>query len=268
LRSSVIEERYDKKYPGKESPSLEIIDSLKTAVLTFNTFEDSSWLTFLEPSFKTIRDKKIQNLIIDVRQNRGGSDLYGSNLYAYLALAPYEYYNHIEIRLDSLNDPILKYGFLDTAGLQGHVGKNYLKKMPNGNYLVDKKQNAILDDAPLTPAENSFKGKVFILTSYKTSSGGSEFCGIAHFLKRAVFIGQETGGGYCGNSSGKLFILSLPNTKIRALVPLMRYYAAVGNCQGQGGIKPDYEITPSIEDLNPNTDREMKTALDLIRKPQ
>jgi hypothetical protein len=267
LRSSVIEEKYNRKYAKAESHSLKIIDSLKTAILTFNTFEDSS-SRFLEPAFKTIKDKNIQNLIIDVRKNGGGSDLYGSNLYACIAMAPYDYYNHLEMRIDSLDEPILKYGFLDTTGIKGYIGKNYLKKMPNGNYIVGKEQHAITDEAPLKPEKYGFKGKVFILTSYLTSSGGAEFCGIARFLKRATFIGQETGGGYCGNTSGKIFVLNLPNTKIRVWIPIMRYYAAIDNCQGQGGIKPDYEIKPNITDLNPNTDREMNFALDLIKNRQ
>jgi hypothetical protein len=266
LHSSVIKQNYEKKYHGKKSPSLKIIDSLKTAILTFDTFEDTTWLTFLEPSFKTIKDKNIQNLIIDVRKNGGGYDLYGSNLYAYIALAPYEYYNHLEMRLDSLNEPILKYGSLDTTELKDYIATNYLKKMSNGNYIVDKKCHPIIAEAPLNPQGNGFKGKVFILTSYLTSSGGSEFCGIAHFLKRATFIGQETGGGYCGNTSGRIFVLDMPNTKIRVWIPLMRYYGAIENCLGQGGIKPDYEIKPDMSDLDPNIDREMNFALGLIKK--
>jgi hypothetical protein len=58
LSLSVIEAKYDKKYPNNENPSLKIIDSLKTAVLTFPTFENETWRTFLDPSFKTIKRKK------------------------------------------------------------------------------------------------------------------------------------------------------------------------------------------------------------------
>jgi hypothetical protein len=266
LPAPEIEKKFYKKYPKKVGQSLEIIDSLKTAVLTFDTFDDTTWLTFLEPSFKTIKDKKIQNLIIDVRKNQGGADLYGSNLYAYLALAPYNYYKHLEMRVENMNEPVFRYGFIDTTELKDFIGTAYLKKMPDGNYVVDKKAHPITDEAPLEPDENSFKGKVFILTSYKTSSGGSEFCGIARFQNRATFIGQETGGGYCGNTSGFNFILNLPNTKIQVCVPIIRYYAAIDDCQSQGGIKPDYEIKPDVSDLNPTIDREMNLALDLIKK--
>lgn len=266
---SLIEAKYDKKYPNQEDPSLKIIDSLKTAVLTFPTFENETWRTFLDPGFKKIKNKKIKNLIIDLRNNFGGRDLYSSNLYAYLATGPYDFYHHIEMRLDSLDDPFLKYGELDTTELEPFVGKNYLRKMPNGNYVVDKKAHAITAEAPLEPdGEYNFKGKVFILINDRTSSTAAAFCAISQFNKRATFIGQETGGGYCGDTAGMYFILSLSNTKTKVVIPIMRFYNAMENCESQGGVKPDYEINPNLTDLNPKIDREMKMALDLIRKQQ
>jgi hypothetical protein len=262
---SVFEAKYDKKYQPKENPSLKIFDSLKTAVLTFPTFENETWRTFLDPSFKKIKKKKIENLIIDMRNNFGGRDLYSTNLYAYLSLTPYEWYKQIEMRLDSFNDPFLKYGELDTTGLRPFVGTNYLKKMSNGNYIVDKKAHAITAEAPLQPdGEFNFKGKVFILINDRTSSTAAAFCAINHFNKRATFIGRETGGGYCGNTAGMYFILNLSNTKIRVVIPIMRVYNAMDNCESQGGVKPDYEIKPNIADLT--IDREMNFALDLIKK--
>ena len=269
LGLSVIEAKYDKKYPVLKGQSLKFIDSSKTAILTFNTFYDENWRTFLNPSFKKIKKKKTQNLVIDMRKNMGGRDLYGSNLYAYLATGPYDYYHHIEMRIDSFNQLILKYGELDTTEITGFVAKNYLKKMPNGNYIVDKKAHAITDEAPLHPDDDyNFKGKVFILTSDWTSSAAAAFCAITHSKKRATFIGQETGGGYCGDSAGREFFLKLPNSKITVVINTMRMYNAIENCESQGGVKPDYEIKPSMADLNPSIDREMDFALDLIKKQQ
>ncbi|MES2764184.1 MAG: S41 family peptidase [Bacteroidota bacterium] len=252
---------------NKDNPSLKIIDSLKTALLTFPTFENETWRTFLDPSFKKIKNKKIENLIIDMRNNLGGRDLYSTNLYAYLSLVPYDWYKRIEMRLDSLNDPFLKYGELDTTQLRPFVGKNYLKKMSNGNYIVDKKAHAITAGAPLRPyGKFNFKGKIFILINERTSSTAAAFCAINHFNKRATIIGRETGGGYCGNTGGMYFILNLPNTKTKVVIPIMRLYNAMDNCESQGGLKPDYEIKPNIADLNQKNDREMDFTLDLIRK--
>jgi C-terminal processing protease CtpA/Prc len=114
----------------------------------------------------------------------------------------------------------------------------------------------------------NFKGKVFILINDKTSSTAAAFCAITQFNKRATFIGSETGGGYCGDAAGMYFILNLSNTKTKVVIPIMRLYNAMDNCQSQGGVKPDYEIKPDIADLNPTIDREMNLTLDLIKKQQ
>ena len=57
---------------------LEILDG-KTAVLTISSFNYYEWdsypvfKSFLDSSMNIIHNKKIKNLIIDVRYNRGGS---------------------------------------------------------------------------------------------------------------------------------------------------------------------------------------------------
>ncbi len=263
----VIQDGYSQNHPQEADETIKIIDSSKTAILTFNSFEDTSYVTFMEESFKTIKDKNIQNLIIDIRKNAGGFDDFGQILYSYIAFSPFKYYNHLEMTIDSLNENVLKYGnFDDTDGMKDFFNTNHIKKMSNGNYILDKKQHSITANAPFLPQKNSFKGKVFILTSNQSYSGASEFSAIASFNKRATFIGQETGGGYSGNTSGFNYILKLPNTQIRIAIPTIRYLSAIETSQNKGGVKPDYEIPPNINDLNTNTDHEMKFALDLIKK--
>lgn len=267
LNWTSIQEYQTKKYPIEQNETIKIIDSSKTAILTFNTFEDTSYLSFLEQSFKLIKDKNIQNLIIDLRKNAGGYDDFGQILYSYIALSPFKYYNHLEMKIDSLNDTIFNYGtFMDQEGVNDFFDKKHSKKMHNGNYILDIKKHPITANAPFLPKKNNFKGKVYVLISNASYSGASEFSSIAYFNKRATFIGQETGGGYSGNTSGFNYVLSLPNTKIRVVIPIIRYLVAIDNHEYKGGVKPDYEIVPTIDDLNPNSNREMKMALDLINK--
>src|SRR5215210_7293731 len=73
----------------------------------------------------------------------------------------------------------------------------------------------------------TFTGKVFILINGGSFSTTSEFLSQAHFHKRATFIGEESAGGYYGNSSGFMPVVTLPNTKLAVRVPLMTYYMAV-----------------------------------------
>ena len=266
INYSAIEKYQLKKYPAQTEQAIKLIDSLKTAVVTFNTFEDTSYIKFLKESFAFIKNKKVENLIIDLRKNRGGFDDFGQRLFSYLALSSFNYYDHLEMRINDLNDPIFKYGvFMDSSAVKEFFDGNHTNKMENGNYIVNKKNHSVTANAPFLPDKNGFKGKVYILISGETNSGASEFASIASYHKRATFIGQETAGGYCGNTSGFNYVLSLPNSKIRIVIPTIRYLTAIGDCIDTGGIKPNYEIKPNISGVNQDIDLEMKTAIDLIK---
>lgn len=84
-----------------------------------------------------------------------------------------------------------------------------------------------------------------------TFSTAAEFCAVARSLGRATFVGEETGGGYEGNASGTFAILTLPQTGVRVVIPLVRYELAVAPARERGrGIQPDYRIdgAPLLDD--------------------
>lgn len=87
-----------------------------------------------------------------------------------------------------------------------------------------------------------------------------------HFHTKAVFIGEESGGGYYGNSSVTPD-LKLPNTQVRIEIPLMKYVMAVKDYQyADRGLMPNYIIVPTIKDKLENRDLELEFAKNLIRK--
>jgi hypothetical protein len=88
-----------------------------------------------------------------------------------------------------------------------------------------------------------------------------------HFHKLAVFIGEECGAGYYGNTSGFMPTLTLPNTKLRVRIPMMRYVMAVSDYQyPDRGIIPDYPFQRSIEDYLNDQDTELEYVFNLIKK--
>ena len=88
-----------------------------------------------------------------------------------------------------------------------------------------------------------------------------------HARKRAEFIGEESGGGYYGNTSGPGALLTLPNTKLQAYVPLMTYYMAVRDYQAAShGVVPDHPVAYTIDELLAGKDKELALALELARK--
>jgi len=182
---------------------------------------------FLAGSFKELKDKNIHKLIIDLRENGGGDDTNGSLLYRYLTDKPFHYYA-------SLN-----------------TTKRIVTDHPNLSIQQ--------------PEPDNFKGRVEFLIGGKSFSGAAEFAAIAKSNLRGVFVGEETGGGYYGNTSGSKKAIVLNNTKIRVNIPLTKYVMAVKKTKYMDrGIIPDYPIVPTIKDYIEHKDVQMDFAMKLL----
>jgi hypothetical protein len=125
-----------------------------------------------------------------------------------------------------------------------------------GSYYADLKE-------PVIPAENSFKGKLYILTNGASFSSTGHLCSLLKFHKIGTFIGDETGGSFvCTDSSQDI---SLVNTNLRLHYSTAPWKVAVSGLTPGRGIIPDHLIIPTIADYINNRDVEMEFALGLIK---
>ena len=68
-------------------------------------------------------------------------------------------------------------------------------------------------------------------------------------LKRATFVGEESGGGYCGNTSGLSASIVLPNSKLRLTIPMWGYWNAVAETADKHrGTLPDHPVETEVVD--------------------
>jgi hypothetical protein len=208
------------------------------AVLTLKTFSDErlsatqeDFRVFLDTSFKEIKKRNVKKLIVDIRENTGGDDVNGALLYTYLTDKPFKYY-------DSLTS-------------NTHI------------YTADEHPNLAIQK----PNENNYKGTVYFLISGKSFSGAAEFSAIAKSNARGKFIGEETGGGYYGNTSGSKIAIILPNSNIHVNIPLRRYVMDVKKTYYKDrGIMPDYTVTPTINEIISKRDIQLDFTLELARR--
>ncbi len=245
------------------------IDSLeKTAILTINDMGLDSYKggrkefkNFLSNSFKSISDNSVQNLIIDIRKNEGGEQGMEDHLLSYLIDTSYKKYNYVEVPAfsytftkytDYKNDPHNLNRELKEWFYQSSDGR--IIELPNV-YKGDK------------PQLTSFKGNVFILIGGLTFSGGSEFAALAKNHTKAKFIGEETGGGYYGNTSGKFLLYCLPNTKLTGRIPLLKFvvYTKDNSIPFGHGLTPDFIVNPTIENYVNGIDEEVNFVKKLIQ---
>lgn len=235
------------------------------AILTLRTFSDTrfrnakiSYPDFMKKAFMELSENGIQHLIIDLRDNGGGTDLNAKILVAYLMNKPFLFNKYREVSgvefsfLEHTNSKDLEKRFKSRA-IKNEKGTFYLKGHPN---LGEQK-----------PMQPSFSGNVYVLINGGSFSGSGECTSVLHYYKRAVFIGEECGAGYYGNTSGFAVMLTLPNTRLRIRIPMVRYIMAVSDYPyPERGIIPDYPFTRTIEDYLNGIDTELKFVLELIKK--
>jgi Peptidase family S41 len=229
-------------------------------IRTFGKQEGHDYSKFLDSSFEIIKNKKGGNLIIDLRGNGGGDDVYGSLLYSYIANQDFPYLKELITVTDSIT--FLQYTNLDSSFNQ--YVKERVDKVNPHLFKVKNKYHPNL--SPQKPQKNSFSGNVYILINGGSFSTTRDFCSIVHTNKRGKFVGEETGGNYSGNCSEVFLPLTLPNTKIKVYIPLVKCINAVSdNASKTRGIRPDYPFTPSIQDVINNNDSMLQYTLGLIK---
>jgi C-terminal processing protease CtpA/Prc len=113
-----------------------------------------------------------------------------------------------------------------------------------------------------SPAENNFKGNVFFLIDGRSFSASAEFAAVARSNNRGLFIGEETGGGYYGNTSGDEKNITLPNTNITVRIPMVKYVSAVKKAKySDRGVIPDYISFPDLDYFIQHSDIQLEYAL-------
>ena len=247
---------------SRENLSLRFLKDPDIAQIRIRGFSGAAYGQWIEETFRTLREKGTRALILDLRGNGGGADMYGAMLVSYLTDKPFRYFDHINIKTISPS-------FKEQSDWRVE-GENRLREgvtpNPAGGYLVTAKGHAGVAEQP--PGKYPFLGNVFVLIDGGTFSTAADFCAVTHHLKRAVFIGEETGGGYYGNNSGVQVVVTLPNSKARVRVPMYEYWNAVPGYDGtRRGTLPDHAVETKTANLLRGVDQQLELALKLAGQP-
>jgi C-terminal processing protease CtpA/Prc len=104
-------------------------------------------------------------------------------------------------------------------------------------------------DKPTKPNKDAFQGKVFVLINGGSFSASSIITAKLKYDKRAVLVGEETGGANDGTVAGFYSYQKLPNSKINLPIGLLLVQPNIDFMNTKKGVTPDVTITESMQDI-------------------
>ena len=241
--------------------SLVTDSSINTAVMTLNTFTNGTGRhlrSFFKQSFKKIKQQQIKNLILDLRSNGGGDVTMSVLLTKYLRDTPFKVSDSSYAIAKSFR-PYTKYishGFWYNLGLLFVT-----KKKKDGNYHFGYWDRHVF----YPKKKNHFDGNIYVLINGPTFSASTIFCNAIKGQHNVILAGEETGGGWYGNSGLLIPDIVLPVTKLRVRLPFFKIVQFDHVAKNGRGVAPDIFIPPTVEGVRKNIDRKMEIVKGIIK---
>lgn len=213
-----------------------------------------------DPIFKALKTEGRDTLILDLRENGGGSTDAKVRLFAHLISEKSRLVRNSRIKT------------LDHSGLEPYLStwdKRLLspnpigfKKNEDGTLSLRKMFNEELKT--VKPDRTAFTGKLLVLTSRSNGSATTALLAKLQDMERATLIGEETGGSAEGTTAGVLFTLKLPESGIRTRVPIFQDFNDVSAFTPNKGVVPDILAPMTFDAFVENEDPAYAAALALI----
>ncbi|MCT4663453.1 MAG: S41 family peptidase [Tissierellales bacterium] len=184
---------------------------------------------FLEESFKEMKDKDIDILILDLRGSNLDNPVVFYYLSNYLFEKNYAYYSDYQ----SKHNDIYFYSSQKTIADDG--------------IKIEKRWN----NETNTFKRNSFNGEVYVLIDNETRGIAPLFVDFLRYSYRAYIYGKQTGG--MASSFGRNYNYNLKRISMNIDIPTERFISCNQIIQSQG-VLPDKKINQDIEMLSRGID--------------
>ncbi|MBE4949231.1 S41 family peptidase [Chryseobacterium culicis] len=228
---------------------------------------------FLDQMMDTLEREKIQNLIIDLRGNTGGTGALYEKVFSFFTPRPfrdsqyaYTLFNEVPMEEKLVITPLfLSNGVKDKHGLNAYLKQLYPKEVQGKYYWTDDKNPSIMPDT------RTFKGQLYLFVDQRVASAASHLASLIKSYTNAIVIGKETVGGYYEHNGHLPLVYELPNTGIQTGFSIVHVIQDAQNLPDQKrghGIIPHIKVQQSDQEFLDQTDVYLKTVSELRKQKQ
>lgn len=214
----------------------------------FYGFKTADYRQFLDSTFNQIDNNTIKLLILDLRNNGGGSTEYGTMVLPYIDVAKYKFTQKYQVKTSKPTKDYIKENYIKwyvrPLLLVSKMGRAYLFKKDGTITDFDLKEKQ------LKVNKSAYKNNVCFLSSNNTYSAAADFAGAYKYAERGLIVGDTIGQPYSGYIDK--ISLTLPNSSLSGGVSFKKYeFVGTNEKNKHQGIAPDIYIDlDSIETVS------------------
>jgi hypothetical protein len=203
----------------------------------------SGFRTFIDHAFETFDRAGAERLIIDLRGNPGGDNLFSDVMVAWVASCPFRFASEFKIKVSAESVAANAERIAHDAAAAGPISQKFADLYAHARLgdIVD------FDIPPAYPRpEGRFRGKVYVLIDRQSYSNAVAVAALIQDYRFGIVLGEETSD--MATTYGAMEQFPLPHTGLMVGYPKARIVRPNGDLRTRG-VTPDIRIRiPIVQD--------------------
>ena len=245
-----------KKYGGRYYAGVYLDTNKVIYYMKIKSFSGMSMRHFFKKTFRQLQKNNSQVLILDLRNNPGGKIAQSLNLLSYLL--PQKDSIMYETRIQNI-----KHKKYISRKLEFRIIQFFMQ-------ISKKHRDKKYVDYIRVNSKYHFNNKIYVLVNANTFSAANLVAVYLSKRPNTKIIGTETSGALWGSNAVNFLRLTLPNTKIKCIIPTFRIYHSMKNDNQNHllySILPDIYVHYNPSDYLNKKDKALEGVyFDLMRK--